>query len=472
MRGQAPGWRTAASFQGRRVAGSPATGVVARATAAVAVPAVPDADATLPWRTPLLRGIEWTPTYVCFLAFMFAITTYKLPIGELSMAGALVGLFMQREPMRVPPMLGWLGAFVAWATIGCAVSPWREHVTEHWVLLVKLWLIVLVAVNALRTPAQIRFFALFFLACFALFPVRGALINFYFTGYSMSGRALWNYIYNNPNDLAAIALLQFGIVVGFYLTEPKGWARWAALAGMAIIPVLILLTQSRGAFVSLCVFGLFALAAQKRRLRALVVTGLLGTVAAMAAPSSAWERFGGLKNATNVSSLEAVDAEGSAHQRFEIWKVATVVTRENPMIGVGVGAYGFAHGVTASRPSFHPTARGRRDTHSMLLNVSAETGVVGLVLFLGIFASIVIPVDRTRRRVSEAMPEAAARLLYLELALLAYFIAGIWGSFARITFMYVHLAMLWVIAEQARTALAAGGTGSSAPRAGARRRIA
>ena len=39
--------------------------------------------------------------------------------------------------------------------------------------LVKIWLIVLVATNALRSPQQIRFFTVFFLGWYLFYPARG-----------------------------------------------------------------------------------------------------------------------------------------------------------------------------------------------------------------------------------------------------------------------------------------------------------
>src|SRR5690606_396077 len=160
----------------------------------------------------------------------------------------------------------------------------------------------------------------------------------------------------NPNDLAALTLLQLGMALALYLREPKGWPRIAALAGIVLLPFIILLTQSRGAFLAIAAFGLLTIAGQRRRLRSLAIVAVIGAVVAMAAPDSLWERVGGLRNATNTENLQEVDSDGSAEQRYEIWKVARKIAREHPIIGVGVGAYPQAHLRYATGSEFNPIA--------------------------------------------------------------------------------------------------------------------
>src|SRR5439155_16382523 len=114
---------------------------------------------------------------------------------------------LQRERLRLPAMLLWSGLLLGWCALGYLYTDFPAVVWENVVVLAKLCLIMLVAVNALRSPAQVRFFMIFFLAGYALFPVRGTMVNYFVAHYTIFGRALWNYTYRNPNDLAALTLL-------------------------------------------------------------------------------------------------------------------------------------------------------------------------------------------------------------------------------------------------------------------------
>jgi probable O-glycosylation ligase (exosortase A-associated) len=452
-----PGWRTARSRERLQAR----AGVLAPLAAPAAPPGMPyptpgEAPLTgMPW-----TGVQWSLLIIGFLGYIWAMTTYSLPIGEASMAAALVGLLLERGgTIRVPAFLALFGAWVVWGALGYLGSPYPSAVMDTLDNLWRVWMIALVCVNVLRTRERFRFFLFFFLGAYALYPVRGTLFN-YVGGYRTFGRALWNYTFSNPNDLAAVTLLMLSLCAAIYIREPKGWPKLAALSGLFMLPAVILLTQSRGAFIALAVFGLFLIAGQKRKARAIVAVVAVAAVAAMFAPSSLWVRIGGLANVTDTQNLQTVDKEGSAEQRFEIWKVAGKIIREHPVSGIGVGAYPAAHTQYATGSEFNPTARGARDTHSTYLNVLAETGAVGLVLFVMMLGAVLSLAERIRRRSHDLLPASSQQILFLEIGLVGYLMAGIFGSFAKISFLYIHMAILWAAVELTRRELGDQGRAS------------
>ncbi|MDQ3997801.1 MAG: O-antigen ligase family protein [Gemmatimonadota bacterium] len=399
-----------------------------------------------PW-----RGVSWSVTYVAFLWYMAAVTTYNLPGANIAMAVALLGLIVQREPRRFPALLAWFGAFIAWAAVAYPLTRFPEQVQERVTLLAKLWLIALVAVNALRTRRQIRFFIMFFLACYALYPLRGAFVNYFFAGYSLLGRAVWNFIYVNPNDLAALTLLQLSMAVGLLATErPRSWVWVAALAAVVLLSLLVLMTQSRGGVIALALFMVLLIASRRRRPLVVVAAGALAVSVALLAPAGVWTRMSGLSKVASTADLRQADPEGSAKGRFDIWRVAVKIIRDQPVLGVGAGAYHLAHASYARDDEFGLAVRGKRDTHSTVLNVLAETGVPGLMLFLALLLTTAWKAERIRRACRATLPRESARLLYLEFGLVAFLVAGVFGSFAHLAFLYVHLALTWAAAEACR----------------------
>jgi O-antigen ligase len=397
-----------------------------------------------------VRGIEWTFGYLAFLFYIYVITTYRINAGTLAMSLSLVGLVLRMERLSFPPVLAWMGMLLAWSVIGYAASDYPSIVQSAVIEDGKLWLVALVLVNVLQNRPRFRFFTIFFLGCFALYPVRGALVSFFVGGGALQGRALWNYIYANPNDLAAFCLPPLGIACGVMITEPRGWVRRAAFAGLGVLPFVILLTQSRGAFIGLAVFGALALVHRGIQLRRIVIIGLVGALLVVLLPSSVWDRIGGLKNATSTENLADVDPEGSARQRFEIMKVAGSMGLENPLTGVGRGTYKLNHQQYALRDEFDPIARGLRDTHSTYLNVFAETGAPGLILFLGMVCGTLLGAERTRRRLMRVAPRASSQLFFLEIGVLAYFVAGLFGTYSHVTFTPLYLALVAAATELLR----------------------
>src|SRR5882762_6137731 len=168
-------------------------------------PSSPQSEARASWLG--LPRFNWTLTLLGLCIFTFAIVTFRFPIGEIGIAIAAVGLVLQPRKFRVQSPVWIYGAFVLWAFVGSLASSYSDVALGNVLESLKLLAIILVLVNALQTEGQLRFYLLFFLGCFVLFPVRGTLLG----GDTVSGRVVWNYIYSNPNDLAALCLFPLGI---------------------------------------------------------------------------------------------------------------------------------------------------------------------------------------------------------------------------------------------------------------------
>lgn len=392
-------------------------------------------DATLPEHEPW--HLTWTPTFVVFLAYMFIIVTYKFGIGTIVMAVALVTLLLQRGGLRVPTFLWWFAAWIAWAAIGYALTPYPDQVGPSLIEHVKLLLVALVAVNALRTPTQVRYFILCVLASYLLFPVRATLVN-YLTGYTRLGRAVGPFIYENSNDLAAITILMLAPALALWAGEARRpRLRWIGLAAAVPLIVTILLTQSRGAFIALAVIGLpsgIALARRRPRLAPALV--LLVALALYLAPAGLWERLAGLGKATSFETIAEMDPEGSAQQRFAVLQTAARMVGDRPLLGVGLGAYAHAN------LDYSP-ALGMLDTHNTYMNIAAETGLPGLALFVALLTSVLLAARDARRGTDRGSPSASEMLRWLQVGLVAFLAAGVFGSFSKLAFAYVYLALLW-----------------------------
>lgn len=388
---------------------------------------------------------QWSVSFVALLAYTYAAVTYGLPLVTPAMVVAVIALPLERERPVVPVFLIVFALFVAWAGAGYSSSYDTAGTVDQTTVLAKVLLITFVTANVIRQPWRLRMFMIFFLACFATYPTRGTLVNYFVVGYTKFGRALWNYIYSNSNDLAALTFFPLALSVAVALTEKKGWIRTAALVGMAVLPLVILLTQSRGALIALVVTGLMFFVSQSRgkRVRSLLTAAAVAIMIIPFVPKSAWDRFSLMKNLTSTSTIVEADPEGSAEARYNIWRVATTIIKSHPISGIGLGAYPRAHAAFAPRVGVPDAALGLRDTHSTYLNVAAETGIPGLLLFLTVLGVVVVPCERTRRR-AKGTPRAT-QLLALELGLLAFLLAGVFGSFAKLSFLYIQLAVMWAL---------------------------
>jgi putative inorganic carbon (HCO3(-)) transporter len=177
---------------------------------------------------------------------------------------------------------------------------------------------------------------------------------------------------------------------------------------------------------------------------------------AMAAPESVWQRILNMKNLTSVETIG--DADSSAEQRYTIWQVAGKIITAHPVLGVGLGAYPQEHSRAAARSSKFFFARGERDTHSMYLNVLAETGIIGISLLLGMLASMVIGFMRLERilRRRPDMTQWFRVATTLKAGLIGFLVCALFGGLHREPYLYLYIMLMAHFALLARAT--AGGT--------------
>ena len=378
---------------------------------------------------------DWSMVLIGLYVFTFAVVTFKFPVAEIGIVVAVVGLFLQPEGIRAPAVFWWYAAFVLWAFIASFASLFPEVARDQVIERVKQVIILLVVVNALRTEKQIKTFALFFMLCFLLFPIRGAFVN-YAVGENVMGRMIWNYIYGNPNDLAALCLLALGVAlsVAFAKSNQK-FVQIGSRVIAALVVAVIFFTQSRGAFLGL-LFCMGPVLIWKMASRGRVlVYALAGAIALfLLLPASVWERFSGIRQLTSTATIAQADPEGSADERWRIQKVGWRIFLDHPIVGTGLGTYRVINNMYAPE-------LGRRDTHNTYLNLAAEVGLPGLILWCAYFFTTLFG-SMKMRRTREPGP-ASIQQVWIERALASLLVAGIFGSYAALTMPALILGLLW-----------------------------
>jgi O-antigen ligase len=385
--------------------------------------------------------------------FTFFFVTARLPnlFTEIAIYIALLGLLLRPNDLSFPPPLRWALVFLLWALVTALFSIAPEMATDAYIERLKALVIFFVVVNTVRTPQQLRLYILIILVAFVIYPARGTLQN-YVTGNRLFGRAIWNKMYSNPNDLGAITLLMLGLALAIASVKTQSTRiRRGATALVPVTLLIILLTQSRGVFIGLLVgFGPPLLARLRKRPSATapVLTAL--AVVALLVPAGAWQRLEGITKLTSVETIAQAHkpqstsggqaafylqvADESAAQRFEILKTGLRIFASSPILGVGIGCYNEANARVA--PSL-----GSRDAHNTYVGLAAEMGLPGLLLWVGLVGSVMAQVRR--RRAQLRADDHTIQVLWIERAVIGYLIAAIFASYAGLTMFYLLLGTLW-----------------------------
>lgn len=431
MRNPIRGWRSARGFQGQ-----PAANVMAEAMT------FPTGFAVTP-QEPVRIGLG-----LAALVFYLWIThSYKLAAGDIAVVSLGAGVLLRGGTLRVPSPLLFFGVFIAWSVVGLAVTNNSAETLNALLVLVKLWILTFCIFNLIRTPAELRFLTIVWLGIFALYPVRGALYNQFICRCSPFGRVAWNFMFSNPNDMAALCLLPLGVAAGLAAVERVKLWRYCAFVGVGVLSLVVMLTQSRGAMLAMGVAVILLPLTSRRRSRDLMLLVLVVGAAAIFAPRGVWTRLAGLGNASVGGRMQGVDPEGSAEERWQIWSIAGQTVREYPVTGIGLGMMPERHGQVAMRLGLAKPLRGKRDTHSTYLRVAAETGIPGLALYLLIWGALIVKLRRAKGMIRAVRPGDHQFLVFVELSVFAFLAASVFGTYFSISFTYLIIAFVWLAAE-------------------------
>jgi O-antigen ligase len=392
------------------------------------------------------------PTFgvLCLLAFCFVIFSQKLPLGEIAALGALYAAATREGRLELPWFYRWFLLYYCLGVLGLFSSPYPAVVQEQVIEVAKFTVLGVAACNIITTPRAARSFAIGYLALYALFPIRGALYN-YINGFTWGGRIAWNFFFANPNDLAIACFLPLGLCAFVIFLDPAKWVRLAGWGGLLVITGVQMLTQSRGAMVSLAVGVLYFVVNSKQRLRMVAAFGVLVVIAALATPTAVWERVAGLANFAS-GDVSKVDPEQSAAGRSQLMRVAAGIAADNPFLGIGLGAYPYENArVTRNDPTIGRDERGMRDAHSTYLRAAAETGILGGLAIVMCVASVIWLCRGHRRRISATHRDAdgdrrAAAILALEASVIAYAFGCLFNSAERSTFFMLQMVVPCMLA--------------------------
>ena len=393
-------------------------------------------------RLPQPNERVWTLSIIAVVVYLFVVHSFKLNIGSAAIVIGLAGLFISGQKLRGSEPMKWYAIYLGWALVTMPMSMGFAMSWTAWTDSLKILLIMFLAMNAIQSKKQHRLITLAWLAMFAFYPVRGTLFNF-LTGQSSFGRYGWNFTFANFNDLAALTLIPMALTLDRLRTPDKKWIKLCAFAGLLVLPFMIIITQSRGGMLGAAAFLLFLFARSRYRLRLGMAVALMGVGAFLFAPKSVWDRVAGMQNLTSVETIG--DADSSAEQRWLIWQVASEVIINNPVFGVGIGAYGLAHQQYARSNVEWNFARGRRDTHNTFLHIMAENGLVGIGLFMMVFISSWRSLSKLARSVKGSThpehKELADRCQAYQAAYVGLAVCAIFGSLEGMVFPFLLISL-------------------------------
>jgi len=325
-----------------------------------------------------------------------------------------------RPDLARPPIIFML-LFMAWIGVSLVdmllQGSWQPHLRHHPLLFFQALVLFLISSHYLLNER--RSYTLAFVIC--LIPAVRWLLqpsaDFYLEG-----------------DTAMLSAITLALALMGAAHAPGRILR-AGFAATAInAAAMLLITQNRAAAIATAA-ALFVLwLSARRRTLVLGIALLVGAVViTIANPHDYWNRFRAIWSPEITHATAALD-RSTVQERLELWRASYDMARDNPWLGVGPGNY--PNAVVFYNPSLAKLA-----THNTVAAIAAETGIPGLLLFLGLIVSIITILVRQMANAGSFRQQAARMML----AAIVGFLAG--GLFiSRHDSPLLYLMLGWAVA--------------------------
>ncbi len=251
--------------------------------------------------------------------------------------------------------------------------------------------------------------------------------------------------YYDVNDLAMLIVCTLPLVLYLWRRPARGPGRVVLIAATVFLMMTLGKTGSRGGFLGFLTVGGYLLL----RLRGISRIQRVGTVVLLVI------LFVGLANDAYFDRIQTIlhpstDYNWSGKSetgRIEIWKRGVGYMLSHPVLGVGASAFEVAEGTLA------PEARQSRQygrgfkwsaAHNSFIQIGAETGVLGLILFVALLTSAVRVLSRVRRR---SVGEGQVLGQILTACLVGFVVPAFFLSQGYSAYLYTLLGMIVGLAK-------------------------
>ncbi|HEV2581467.1 MAG TPA: O-antigen ligase family protein [Ktedonobacteraceae bacterium] len=396
----------------------------------------------LPWnlRLPLyLAALVWTilrPRAALYL-MAFAVpwgsldyinvSTLRLDSADILVVFLVIGWLLQwclparvrqqqRDEARVPgylalAMLALLFTMLLSTVVAINIKDSLKEISK-WLEVLAL---LMLGSQYLQTRRQI--WTMIVLICLA--GITQAIFGYFQAGLNLGpqsfirGASLRVYgTFDQPNPYAAYINMPLSIALALTLLSRDWLTR--LLAGITVVSLGLaeLLSQSRGGEIALAAALTFILLAGMPRVRTLMRIGIFAILAGLAAamlgllPSSLTSsalKFLGLEQ-ISFSAPSAQDY--STAERLAHWIAGLNMFFDHPILGVGIGNYPDAYA------PYHITIflDSLGHAHNYYINIAAEMGTIGLVVYLGFVAALFVLGGHAIRSLSRRYHQERSRV--------------------------------------------------------------
>jgi len=322
----------------------------------------------------------------------------------------------------IVPTTKYLVAFLVWMALSVpgAIRPGNSFnlVFDSFIKTVLMYFVVAGSVRQVRDVERLAFVYLISATVYA-----GVVLSRFNLGSGDAWR-LGHLYYYDANDFGTFAVSAMPLALYGVLAGRRTLSRALAALALSVLTLGFVYSGSRGGFIALVAVGAFVVVRYSGiplRWR-MTAPALVAVVVLATASDHYWSQMGTIFSDSDYNRTEESG-------RLQIWQRGIGYMLHNPTFGVGAANFQAAEGTLsphAERQQFGIGVRWNA-AHNSFVQVGAELGVPGLILFLAIIASTFGALSRAARRWQSLRPHC--RGAQLTQALTASWIGFLVGAF-------------------------------------------
>ena len=280
--------------------------------------------------------------------------------------------FTLPEPRTI--MMGVLALLIALSYSTAQIK--TEYTNRYFFEYNKILVIALFTVGQIDSKERLR--GIFWVIALSLgfFGVKSGLWGVLTGGGTQILRGPGGMLEDN-NDFALALVMNVPLLWYMGIGEGKFWIKRATQIAVLLTIVTVLLTHSRGAFLSLCCTAMWIAWRSGKLMRAVLFLVFLAVLFPFVAPEHVLER---------LASIGQGGKEASANARLIAWATAFEMIKDNPIWGVGMRNF---------QPRFRdysviPIDEGGQTyvAHNSYLQIWAESGSLAFLVYMLLLGSL------------------------------------------------------------------------------------
>ncbi|MDR4517127.1 MAG: putative O-glycosylation ligase, exosortase A system-associated [Nitrosomonas sp.] len=367
--------------------------------------------------------LSWGFAYTFPFAFVIAIVT-------------ILSFFASSKKLKFfwTPAIGWLVLFNVWMLLTTIFSTNPDDAWVQWEKVIKIQFMTFLTLWALTDREKLHIFVWIIVLSIGFFGYKGGIFTLLTGGESHVLGPSGSFIEGNTEIGLALVMI-VPLIWYLYLHTENKWIRYGLISALLFIPIGILGTQSRGAFLAIVAVAVFLWFKSSKKAVIFFALLLLSPFAFMAMPQSWHDR---------MATIETYDEDASAVARLRSWEFGYKMALDRPVLGGGFESFTtenyqryVPHQVESGDASFH-------DYHSIYIEILAEHGFAGLFIFLMLFlyywrtANKIITTVKLTGQNKWALDLAAM----LQVSFIGYAVGGAFLGLAYFDLFYHFLAIL------------------------------